>query len=394
MASIEKRERSDGTLAYRVVWRDPDTKKKDSLTFEDEDEAKRTKKFLDANGQRLSDAIRAINAIKKNTPTIADIIEHHIEHLTGIEARTKKDYRSMAANHIVPYIGAFPIDHDHLDDLAKKWVNDRDEGGMGGKTLRNVHALLSAAIGSSVPRHRPDNPFHKLRLPEYVQEEMVFLTTGEFSLLLSKIPEKHQLVIRFLVSTGLRWGELVALTVGDLDLLADTPSVRVVKAVKRDRSGHYVGTTKTRKGRRTVSIPRSLIPELTSLTFGRTPTDPLFATTNGARLRENNFRDRVWRRAVLAANADRDEDGLFVPQALRLNKMPRIHDLRHTHASWQISAGVDLPTLQRRLGHESYATTVDVYGHLDPSQLKRSADAAEASLRAATPAPRGVAVTR
>lgn len=385
MASIEKRERSDGTIAYRVVWRDPDTKKKDSLTCDDKAEAERAEKFLNANGQRLSDAIRAINAIKKNVPTIADIIEHHIEHLTGIEKRTKKDYRGYARNHINPYIGVFPIDHEHLDDLAKKWVNDRDEGGMGGKTLRNVHALLSAAIGSAVPRHRPDNPFFKLRLPEYVQEEMVFLTTGEFSLLLSKIPEQHRLVIRFLVSTGLRWGELVALNVGDLNLLDDTPSVRVFKAIKRAEHGKYIGTTKTRRGRRTVSIPPSLVPELADITFGKAADEALFVGARGARLRENNFRDRVWKKAVTAANAERDADGLFIPRALRLNKQPRIHDLRHTHVSWQISAGVDLPTLQRRLGHESYDTTVDVYGHLDPSQLKRSADAAEASLRAATP---------
>ena len=385
MASIEKRGRADGTIAYRVVWRDPDTKKKDSLAFDDETEAKRAKKFLDANGQRLSDATQAMAAIRTNVPTITDIVEHHIEHLTGIEHRTKKDYRSMLANHITPHLGAFPIDHEHLDDLAKKWVNDRAEGGMGGKTLKNVHALLSAAIGSAVPKHRPDNPFFKMRLPEYVREEMVFLTTGDFSLLLSKVPDPHKLVVKFLVSTGLRWGELVALTVGDLDLMGDTPSIRVVKAVKRDRQGHYIGTTKTRRGRRTVSVPRSLVPELASLTFGRDPDAPLFASANGARLRENNFRDRVWRKAVDAANAERDEDGNFVPRALRLNKHPRIHDLRHTHASWQLAADVDLPTLQRRLGHESYSTTVDVYGHLDRKQLKRSADAADAALREAVP---------
>ncbi|MGW3992335.1 tyrosine-type recombinase/integrase [Amycolatopsis sp. NPDC004772] len=386
MASIERRTRSDGTLAYRVVWRDPDTKKKDSLTFEDETEAERAVKFLNANGQRLSDAIRAMKAIKDKVPTIAEIIDHHIEHLTGIEHRTRKDYRSMAKNHIIPYLGTHPINHEHLDDLAKKWVNDRAEAGMNGKTLKNVHALLSAAIASAVPRHRPDNPFFKLRLPEYVQEEMCFLTAGEFSLLLSKVPDQYKLVITFLVSTGLRWGEMVALTVGDLDLIAPTPHVRVIKAVKRDREGHYVGTTKTRAGRRTVSIPRSLVSDLASLVFGRAPDEPLFTSANGARLRENNFRDRVWRRAVDAANADRDENGAFVPAALRLNKRPRIHDLRHTHVSWQIAAGVDLPTIQRRLGHESYTTTVDIYGHLDPSQLERAAAAAEASLRAILPA--------
>lgn len=385
MASIEKRERADGTLAYRVVWRDPDTKKKDSLTVEDETEAERAVKFLNANGQRLTDAIRAMESIRKGVPTIAAIIEDYIEHLTGIEARTKKDYRSYARLHINPHLGAVPIDLENLDKRAKKWVNDRHDGGMGGKTLRNVHSFLSAAIGSAVPKHRADNPFHGMKLPEYTPDEMVFLTKGEFSLLISKVPDHYKTAIRFLVSTGLRWGEFVALTVGDLDLMGDTPTVRITRAVKRAENGTYVGTTKTRRGRRTVSLPESMVPELASLTFGKAADEALFVGPKGARLRENNFRDRVWKRAIAAANADRDEDDHFVPRELRLNKAPRIHDLRHTHASWLISAGVDLPTVQRRLGHESITTTVDRYGHLDPDQLKRASDATNAALLAATP---------
>ncbi|WP_332108264.1 tyrosine-type recombinase/integrase [Mycobacterium branderi] len=46
---------------------------------------------------------------------------------------------------------------------------------------------------------------------------------------------------------------------------------------------------------------------------------------------------------------------------------PRIHDLRHTCASWMITAGVPLPVIQRHLGHESIKTTIDLYGHLDRS---------------------------
>ncbi|MFD5790586.1 tyrosine-type recombinase/integrase [Streptomyces sp. NPDC127037] len=47
-----------------------------------------------------------------------------------------------------------------------------------------------------------------------------------------------------------------------------------------------------------------------------------------------------------------------------LTKRPRIHDLRHTHASWLIAGKVPLPVIQARLGHEPITTTVDRYGHL------------------------------
>jgi integrase len=47
-----------------------------------------------------------------------------------------------------------------------------------------------------------------------------------------------------------------------------------------------------------------------------------------------------------------------------LSRRPRLHDLRHSHASWLIAAGIPLPYIQVRLGHEKITTTVDTYGHL------------------------------
>ncbi|MCA0329475.1 MAG: tyrosine-type recombinase/integrase [Actinobacteria bacterium] len=62
-----------------------------------------------------------------------------------------------------------------------------------------------------------------------------------------------------------------------------------------------------------------------------------------------------------------------------------MHDLRHSHASWLIAAGVPLPVIQRRLGHESIQTTVDVYGHLAPDALEIAAQAATLALGQAMP---------
>ena len=62
-----------------------------------------------------------------------------------------------------------------------------------------------------------------------------------------------------------------------------------------------------------------------------------------------------------------------------LTKTPRFHDLRHTYAAWLISAGVPLPEIQRRLGHESIQTTVDVYGGL----LEQAGDLADDAIDAA-----------
>ena len=77
----------------------------------------------------------------------------------------------------------------------------------------------------------------------------------------------------------------------------------------------------------------------------------VFTSSNGKPLRLSNFRNRVWRPAVM-------QTGL--PEDLR------IHDLRHTAASLPISHNVHPRIVQEHLGHSSIAITMDRYGHLYP----------------------------
>jgi integrase len=89
-----------------------------------------------------------------------------------------------------------------------------------------------------------------------------------------------------------------------------------------------------------------------------------------------NFRANVWTPAVERTWPSKDENGKPISDAMR----PRIHDLRHTCASWLIQAGRPLPAVQAHLGHESITTTVGVYRHLDRSSGQGNADAIGAML--------------
>jgi len=84
--------------------------------------------------------------------------------------------------------------------------------------------------------------------------------------------------------------------------------------------------------------------------------DPLFVLTD----RRREFFNGGWKPARGKAIA------------AGLTKSPRVHDLRHTCASWMIVAGVPLPVIQPHLRRESIQTTIGVYGHLD----RRGAQAA------------------
>jgi integrase len=379
VASIEKRRWKNGT-SYRVVWYDPDATVKNnqsrrSLTFDTLKEAEKFKAILEQCGHRIREAHAVVSAIQQRVPTVAEVVAHHITHLTGIQQRTREDYERDARRHIVPYLGALPVNTVEPDHV-RWWINQLD-GTLSPKTIKNVHSILSSALNGCIPKWRADNPAKGIRLPQGSTSRATFLTRHEYHILVSHIPEYYRPVVQTLAMTGLRWGELVALQVGDVELMADVPYLRVTKALKRNRAGHFVGTPKSIRSKRTVSLPRSLVDILTPLVRHRHPDATLFVGPKGGQLRSRNFQERIWAPAIDEASAPYDPLGNPRPQEVRLNKRPRIHDLRHSHASWLIAANVDLATVQRRLGHESITTTVDLYGHLSPGQLEQAAAAAD-----------------
>jgi integrase len=149
--------------------------------------------------------------------------------------------------------------------------------------------------------------------------------------------------------------------VADLTLGGVQPALRVTKAWKRnstpteqrdDGEHRYIlGPPKSRRSTRTVTLPPLLVDILRRVTEGKAAQDLVFTAPHGGAWRQPDFYRGRWQVAVARARA---EQGLV--------KRPRFHDLRHTHAVWLITAGVPLPVIQARLGHESIQITVDVYG--------------------------------
>jgi integrase len=224
--------------------------------------------------------------------------------------------------------------------------------GRAPKTIRNVHGPIYAAMETAVRLgYRPDNPCPGVQLPtgEKPKDEALFLTHAEFGLIMEAMGERYKTFTEFLVMTGTRFGEATAVTVADVDLLAKPASVRINKAWKRGKnSQYYLGATKTGAGKRTVALNPQLVELLVPLVASRAGTDLLFSTPKGQRIAHKLYWQHYWMPAAEAA------------QAKGLKKSPRIHDLRHTHASWLIQDGVPLFTISRRLGHSSTRTAEQV----------------------------------
>lgn len=360
-ASVQSRDHADGTSTWRVRWRQDGRQR--SLTFADATSAELFRTNIERYGP--AEAFRIIDLVDDGAAklTLVQWCEAHIATLTGIEDGTRNRYKAYIANDLTqidrPLEAVSPT-------VVAAWVNQMEEDGSSGKTIANKHGFLAAAMQHAVRERKiTSDPCEHTRLPRKDGAEMTFLTAAEFELLHAAMTPRWQPVARWLVGTGLRFGELTALQVRDVDATHGT--VRVHQAWKGRYAGseeRRKGTTKTRKGQRTINVPASL---LDVVDLARPLDALLFPTEGGGAISHQLFRNKAWLPALGRAGAT-DADP-------RLTKRPRPHDLRHTCASWMIQAGIPLPVIQQHLGHESITTTVDRYGHLDRSSAASAADA-------------------
>lgn len=390
MASIEHRTNRSGDV-WRVRFRHGG--KNIPVTFTDEKRAQDWRRLVEVN---VEQALAALEQSDGEPPrTVAEQVRSHIEHLTGISTGTRGDYLSYLANDIAPHrIGARLVkDLDH--EAVAEWVNWLEGRGLAGKTIANRHGLMSAALSSAVRDGlATDNPCRGMRLPRtsHRRQEMVFLDREEFARLWSLVHDRYRPLVLLLVGTGMRFGEATALHVADVDLSAR--SVHIRKAWKRTRkSVKELGPTKSRRSDRTVAIPAQVAEALRPLVEGRPATALLFTNARGGEVKQSTFWTRVWQPAVCTfagdeVTYDRDKAGRKVLRVVRQGpgKHPRIHDLRHTFASWAIQSRVPLPVIQRQLGHEKITTTIDTYGHLARADFDALAEATGANLPALPPA--------
>jgi integrase len=292
-------------------------------------------------------------------PTLDTIAADHIALLTGIESGTRKTYERMWERVWAPRIGHLPANRVTADDIRRA-VNQLGDT-YSHKSLQNQRGLLSGVLGRAVDLgHLPKNPAKGIRLPrgqEADRVEMRIITPAEFAQVIDGIPEHYRPLVRFLYGTGCRWGEAVALQVQDVTL----PNVRIRRALKWTPDGpRLVGATKTRRSNRTVVVGDVMLTDLKHACEGKAGTDLVFTAPRGGQVLHRTF----WSRAWLPAVAD-------------LTPRPRIHDLRHSHASILLAAGVPIHVVQARLGHESIQTTVNTYSHLLPDAQVAAAAAAD-----------------
>ncbi|WP_280923992.1 tyrosine-type recombinase/integrase [Ornithinimicrobium cryptoxanthini] len=285
---------------------------------------------------------------------------------------TRKGYESLARNHILPAVGDLRLcdirpSHlvrMHADMLQKKGLSDSHAG----KALEQVGACLQDAVVEGILASNPHAIMpRRKRRSAGTQKDQYALTVSELIALERAMDAHWAVLVPFIAETGLRIGEVSALTVGDVDL--DNGRVSVTKS--RKKTGE-LGPPKSRAGYRTV-------PTLTSTTTERlrmkitdqtlTKQSPLFAGKRGGILNQDNFRGREWADAVTKAGLDKLADG---------RPAPTPHTLRHTAITmWMQRAHLSPYQAARLAGHETSVVTESIYSHLNPGELGFVRDAME-----------------
>lgn len=362
----------DGATYYRVRYR-KDGKQR-ALTFHGVDAREDAEEFIG-----LLHSLKADKAVEwwnrnlerrrdEDVLTLDGWFPRYLKSITGITDGTRLTYERVYRRVWQKPLGAMPLDaitREHVALVVNELSAQRSD-----KTVRNAHGILSSTFKIAVRDGLiPTNPCAGMRLPrrtEHTSTEMRFLDHAEWRRLYDALPEHYRPLFTMLIGTGMRWGEAEALTVGDV-VLGPNPVVRITKAAKwnASKATREVGPTKTKRSKRTITLPAEVVAEIAHL-LDRPKAERLFLAPRGGELRHRTVYDE-WKRAVERAGLD--------PQ-------PRIHDLRHSHVAWLIAAGVPLPVIQARLGHESIQTTVDRYGHLLPDLQLAAAQAASLAMRA------------
>lgn len=270
---------------------------------------------------------------------------------TRLRASSCENKRFIIDSKLLPTFGGMRL-NAILPATVRQWQNAliSSEEDYSPTYLRTVNSQLSAILNYAVR-------YYGLRInPATVSgtigknraEAMQFWTEAEFERFAAAVANKPASFAMFetLFWTGMREGELLALTLSDVDF--EKKTISITKSFAVVKSVEVISPPKTPKSNRVITAPDFLLEILKDYAgrlYDYDPSERLF-------LKTKSFLSREMARGSAASGV----------------KKIRIHDLRHSHASYLIEHGFSALVVSERLGHESVQTTLEIYAHLYPNK--------------------------
>ena len=326
--------------------------------------------------ERQEDAKRALrDLLATGRPTVpgnftfTSLISEYIDHSErrGRQKTTIERYRSLLRSNIAPKTGDAKVSSLKAERLNRLYEELRDDG-LSGTTIAHVHGLLCATLrwARHVGKIETD-VLVGVDAPRRGRSQARAIRQDEARRFFAWLPTSHwkrwEPLFLFALATGMRRGEVVGLSIENVDL--ERGIVIVAEAIAESRGVTYRKTTKTEEIRE-IALSAVAIEALSRQAAQRVSDkeaagkayedhDLIFPDAIGRRLRPMAVTD-AFRRA-----ADR----------FKL-KGCTLHTLRHTAATWLLAGGTDLRTTSAILGHSDATTTLRIYAHV-VSERQRAA---------------------
>ncbi|EOK48047.1 tyrosine-type recombinase/integrase [Enterococcus faecalis] len=310
--------------------------------------------------------------------TLKDIYEIYEEKYTqNLKPSYKQTQKRIFKNYIEPY-----FKNTQIKLIKKQQIYDfqqflltskpRRKDNLSNKTINmiiiHLQKLFNVAIKEGLTYENSCNQIDKLKVQK---KEIDFWTLDEFTTFISHIDKNKpflKVFYQFAFFTGMRAGEMIALTWSDIDFYNQT--VRINKSAKLI-NGNYVTTTpKTESSNRYITINTKITamlkkwqeiqPKLLIDNFQNIDSDKLLVFQYSEKHPSSDYYSKQIKKIIAKNN---------------LNLKPiRLHDFRHSHVALLIHNNEKNTTIKERLGHSSITTTIDTYGHLYPNSQKSMSD--------------------
>lgn len=356
--------RKDGTWCSQItIGRDPKAGKEKRVTFY----GKTRQEAADKLNKALND-VKQGTFVEPTKLTVGEWLDTWLEDYKKLELRLTswERYKGLSDNHIKPAIGSIVLKDlrpQHLQQL----YNEKVKEGLAPATIRKIHNVIHAALNQALKNQLVvRNVSEATTLPSTGKREVGSLTPEEMDYFLNVVAE-DRLSAAFvcLLGTGLRRGELLALTWQDVDLAEGVIHVRR-GLVRTKEKGLIFREPKTVKSRRSIPLPDDVVASLKAhkvrqnqekLLLGLAYQDSglVFCSEVGTPIEPRNFNRKFYQL--------REKAGI---------EGVNLHSLRHTYATRLLEAGESLKVVQELLGHSKIAMTADIYSHVSP-ELKREA---------------------
>jgi integrase len=342
-----------------------------------------TKRQAETECARLIAELDGGSYIEPAKTTVREYFVKWLAHeKANVSPKTHQRYEELLLKNVAPVLGSVTLNKLTAAKIDATWTHLLESGrrdGKGGLSPRTVHHCRRVMLTAMDQALKWDllkkNPVALTRPPKVERTKMEAYTAPQTAVMLDDLRKSRVFIPALLAALcGLRRGEILALRWRDVDLVGAMISVRE----SAEQVGTEVRYKETKSGKaRTVALSSTVLEELKrhrlaqaeeQLKLGIRPGDDSFviAQIDGKPLKPVSL-THEWTRLLAKTSLPRI----------------RFHDLRHSHATQLLAAGVHPKIASERLGHSTIGITLDLYSHVMPGMQANAAEQVDAAIKAA-----------